>query len=84
MGTAGDADRMGVEGLTMNHLRVARAEDGTSQLDTARRAGLDPTRYWRIEHGYIEPLPAERSAIAAALGKPECAIWPESDVVPAA
>jgi transcriptional regulator with XRE-family HTH domain len=59
-----------------NRLRVVRAEKRVSQLRTALRAGIDPTRLWRIENGFREPSEAERGAIATALGVGEEAIWP--------
>jgi transcriptional regulator with XRE-family HTH domain len=50
-----------------NRLRVLRAERGVTQLDLAPRAGLSPSRYWRIEHGYDQPTAAERARLAKAL-----------------
>jgi transcriptional regulator with XRE-family HTH domain len=59
-----------------NELRVARARRRVSQLTTARQAGLEVTRYWRIENSVIEPTAEERRTIAAALGFPEPELWP--------
>lgn len=50
-----------------NRLRVLRAEKRLTQLDTAARAKVSITRYWKIENGYTEPTDTERSAIARAL-----------------
>ena len=50
-------------------LKVARATQDMTQAKVARKAGLNATRYWQIEHGEgIEPTGKEKSAIAMALG----------------
>lgn len=48
-------------------LRTLRVGLDLSQIDTAQRANLSESRYWRIENGYDEPTPDERDAIAKAL-----------------
>jgi transcriptional regulator with XRE-family HTH domain len=50
-----------------NRLRVVRAEKRITQLDTAIRAGIGFTRYWKIENGYVVPTDEERADIAKAL-----------------
>jgi transcriptional regulator with XRE-family HTH domain len=50
-----------------NRLRVLRAEKRLTQLDAAGRAKMGVTRYWKIENGYIDPLPEEREKLAKAL-----------------
>jgi transcriptional regulator with XRE-family HTH domain len=55
---------------------VVRAEQGASQLRTALDAGVNPTRFWKLENGYAEPSAHEREAIAKALGTSPEAIWP--------
>jgi transcriptional regulator with XRE-family HTH domain len=61
-----------------NRLRVIRADKRLTQLDTATRAGVPMTRYWKIENGYLDPTPEERKAIAKVLRVTE------SDAFPAA
>lgn len=59
-----------------NRLRVVRAERRISQLRTALAAGLDPTRFWRIENDLVEPSDAEKEAIARVLGAHIGVLWP--------
>jgi len=37
--------------------------------------GLAPTTIWRIERGYVEPHPATRRLVAAALGRDEADLY---------
>lgn len=61
-----------------NKLRVLRAEKRLTQLDAAARAKIGATRFWKIENGYIEPTPEERTAIARALRVAVSDAFPES------
>lgn len=61
-----------------NRLRVLRAEKRLNQLDTAARAGMGITRYWKIENGYITPDADERAAIAKALRCEESEAFPQA------
>jgi len=54
-------------GRTRNRLRVLRAEREVTQIEVARRTGIQMTRYWRIEKGYDAPTDAERARLAKAL-----------------
>jgi transcriptional regulator with XRE-family HTH domain len=56
-------------------LVAARALAGLSQIDTAAKAGMPLTRYWRIENGYDEPTQRERERLARALSADESALW---------
>jgi transcriptional regulator with XRE-family HTH domain len=67
--------------VRVNRLRILRAERRFSQLRTALFAGMNATRYWKIENAFVEPTEAERAAIAGVLQATEAEIWPE---VPAA
>lgn len=49
-------------------LKVLRAERGLTQIDTARLAGMNVTRYWHIEVGNVTPSRDEVEALAAAFG----------------
>ncbi len=62
-----------------NRLRIVRAEQRVSQLALALRAGINPTRVWRIENGYAMPTEGERNDIACALGVAGAAIWPPDE-----
>lgn len=59
-----------------NRLRVLRAEKRLTQLDTAARAKVGITRYWKIENGYTEPTQAERVALARSLRVSEAEAFP--------
>jgi transcriptional regulator with XRE-family HTH domain len=61
-----------------NRLRVVRADKRITQLDTATRAGIAMTRYWKIENGYTEPTASERKALAKALRVEESDVFPET------
>jgi transcriptional regulator with XRE-family HTH domain len=50
-----------------NRLRVLRAERDITQMDLSRKAGLELTRYWRIENGYATPNDAELRSLARVL-----------------
>lgn len=60
-------------------LKVLRADADLTQLDLARKAGLNVTRYWQIEKGYGQPATKEeREAVSAALGvSPAIVAWPD-------
>lgn len=57
-----------MKGKPRNRLRVLRAERGMSQADLALKAGLTPSRYWKIEND-VPPGPTddERARLARAL-----------------
>jgi transcriptional regulator with XRE-family HTH domain len=59
----------------MNRLRVLRAERSLAQYQLAGLAAIDATRYWRIEHGLVNPRADERQRLAAVLGLSQRAIW---------
>lgn len=70
-----------------NNLRVLRAEKRITQIDAAMKASrilaskgksLGVTRFWRIENGYTDPEPVERTAIARALGVDVAEAFPEA------
>lgn len=48
-------------------LRTARVGLELSQIETAQRAELSESRYWRIENGYDIATPEERDVIAKVL-----------------
>lgn len=49
-------------------LKVLRAEQEVTQLQMARAAGMNATRYWQIENGEgPDPTLDEQKAVAAAL-----------------
>ena len=56
-----------MSGQKRNRLRVLRAELDITQMDVARKAGIQLTRYWRIENGYDQPSETERAKLAKAL-----------------
>lgn len=58
-----------------NRLRVVRAERRVSQFWLANQVGINPTRVWKIENGYVVPNNRERRSIAQALGVSEAEIW---------
>jgi len=59
-----------------NRLRVLRAERRVSQLELSKRAGVHPSRYWRLENEILDPTPDEQGAIARALGVDIALAWP--------
>lgn len=71
-----------MKGRLPNRLRVLRAERGFSQVDLALKAGLTPSRYWKIENAVPpEPTDDERRALVKALHSAraplsEDGIWP--------
>lgn len=58
-------------------LRTARVGLELSQIETAQRAKLSESRYWRIENGYDTPTPEERETIAKVLRMPAADLFPE-------
>lgn len=48
-------------------LRTARVGLELSQIETAQRAKLSESRYWRIENGYDIATPEEQEAISKVL-----------------
>lgn len=50
-----------------NRLRVLRAEHDITQMEIAKRTGIQVSRYWRIEHGYEQPTRDELEKLAQAL-----------------
>ena len=71
-----------MSGQGRRSLRVWRAEKDATQLQIARLAGMNHTRYWQIENGEgPDPSRDEREAVAAALGVKVSEIdWPELGV----
>ena len=68
-----------MSGQGRRSLRVWRAEKDATQLQIARLAGMNHTRYWQIENaeGHA-PTKDEKAAVAAALGVKVAAVaWPE-------
>lgn len=64
-----------------NRLRVLRADRRITQLDTAVKAGIVVTRYWKIENGYVEPTADERGKIARALRTSVAEAFPSSESI---
>lgn len=50
-------------------LRQALDADGRRQTWLAEQVGVDPRQVWAWVHGLVVPLPANRAAIALALGR---------------
>lgn len=63
--------------MKTNRLKVLRAERDITQWSIALAAGIERSRYWTIEKGYVTPRETERAALAAALGVTEAEIWPD-------
>lgn len=59
-----------------NRLRVQRAERRITQIDTALKANIPHSRYWRIENGYDEPTEPERKRLARVLKSDVETIFP--------
>lgn len=51
----------------LRHLRIDR---DLTQVETAVRAHISLSRYWRIEAGYLQPRPQELSALARVFRVP--------------
>jgi transcriptional regulator with XRE-family HTH domain len=51
-------------------LRIARAIRRVSQRDVAQAAHIDPTRYWKIESGFILARPDEVERLMRVLDLP--------------
>lgn len=64
-----------------NRLRVLRAERRINQWDTAKLAGITENRYWRIENGRADALPAERKALAKVFGVKISDVFPPASQV---
>ena len=52
---------------TRNRLRVLRADRRIAQEVVAFKAGIKPSRYWKIENGLKVPTRDEARALAAIL-----------------
>jgi transcriptional regulator with XRE-family HTH domain len=65
-----------------NRLRVLRAERSFTQFETADLAEMSRYRYWRIEHGDLQPTDAERAALARVFGVTEGDVFPLMPVAP--
>lgn len=50
------------------NLFEARARQRATQWDLRRETGIHQSKISLIERGYVEPSPAEKSMLAAALG----------------
>lgn len=59
-----------------NKLRVLRADKRLTQMDTAIKAKVSITRYWKIENGYVEATPEERARLSRVLGVTEADAFP--------
>lgn len=57
-------------------LKLHRLKNGVTQFVIARRARISPARLSLLERGHDEPTPTERTALAAALGTTESALFP--------
>ena len=60
-----------------NRLRVQRAERRITQIDTALKAAIPQSRYWRIENGYDEATEAERKRLARVLKTDVDTLFPQ-------
>lgn len=47
--------------------RQLRLDADLTQLETAAKANIGETRYWKIENGYAQPTDDERKDLAKAL-----------------
>ena len=67
-----------------NRIRIVRAERRLSQRHVAKQAGIDPSRFWRIENDFTEPTPDERRGICRVLGCGDGEVWmPEPSAISA-
>ena len=64
--------------MTLDRLRVLRAERDITQLELARQLGWSPAALWRIEHGYRPATSTQQQALAAFFGTTVDDIWPPS------
>ncbi|HEX4347572.1 MAG TPA: helix-turn-helix transcriptional regulator [Vicinamibacterales bacterium] len=65
--------------MSMNvALKMKILESGNRQKAIAKAAKMLEPRLSRIVNGHDDPTPAERSAIAAALGLPEIELFPDA------
>ena len=58
---------VGVMRKSVNRLRVLRAERDVTQMEIAKRTGIQAMRYWKIEKGYLEPTADECKSLAKVL-----------------
>lgn len=71
--------------FTPTALRVYRAAAGASQEELAQKAGISRPTLSNLERGVTRPLPLTARAVAAALGQPVEAVFPnENDPQPPA
>lgn len=61
-----------------SELKLFRFKSGLTQFVVARRARISPARLSILERGHDEASPAERAALAAALGVPELELFPNA------
>ena len=66
-------------GSVPSDLKLFRLKLGLTQFVVARRSRISPARLSLLERGHDEASPAERTALAAALGAPESALFPDPD-----
>lgn len=63
---------------TPNRLRVLRAERRVTQLITAQRARIQPSRLSLIENGHIDGTPEERRRLARFFKLPIGEVFPDA------
>jgi transcriptional regulator with XRE-family HTH domain len=51
-----------------SRIACRREQRGWSQRELARRAAVDASRLWKIEHGRVAPTLAELAGLSVALG----------------
>ena len=67
--------------MSINRLRVLRAEQRKTQWALAQAADINSGRLSMIENGHIDPTQRERAALARVLGVDEAAAFPPADTV---
>jgi transcriptional regulator with XRE-family HTH domain len=58
-----------------NDLRAIRARLRLSQRAVAKAAGIESTRYWKLENDFTEPTLAEQNAVCEATGASMKEAW---------
>lgn len=65
---------------TTTPLRLLRLSRGATQYDVVKAARISEGRYWKLEHGRIQPTEAERKALAKVFGVPASDVFPDQAV----
>lgn len=64
---------------TTTPLRRQRMLAGATQYDVVKAARISEGRYWKLEHGRIQPTEAERKALARVFGVPAVELFPSQE-----